>query len=346
MFFSPNIIKLKEKQDIPALEKCLKDRNADTRLNAFLALFSLKRNDKKYLKNLRFFIDDKDDMVKAIALLKFLDLGEKDLSDNLYTIINKGSQRIKIEAMKTLVQQGKNDDPIISIIISLAVQDKKLIVRLEAIKAMGAVQSPTFIDQLIALLKERNFQIRQRAAQSLGAIGSEKAIDDLTGALTDNHRYVREAALEALESIDSDKARKALGDAPLRMLINSMNKNLESKQNTIRSIGKQNLLYGLPLLHNALNDEYKTVRIESLKALAQMKKKESISHVAHMLNDFYWDVRLEAVQTLESITHKDSLNALQKAYHDKNSNVVKAAKKSSHVLKERIAMVENSKYLQ
>jgi len=345
MFFSPNIVKLKEKKDIAGLEKCLKNRNADTRLNAFLALFSINRRDKEYLRTLRFILNDKDDMVKAIALLKFLDIGEKDLSDNLYTIIEKGSPRIKIDAMKTLIQQGENNDPVISSIISLAAQDKKLIVRLEAIKAMGAVKSPTFVDQLITFLKEKNYQLREASAQSLGKIASEKSIDALTGALTDNHRYVREAALEALESFDSDSARKALGDAPLRMLINSMNKNLESKQNTIRNIGKQNLTYGLPLLHSALNDEYKSIRIESLKAIGQMKNVESISHTAHMLDDFYWDVRLEAVNTLESITHENSLSALQRAFHDKNSNVVKAARKSCNVLEDRIKLASNSKYL-
>ena len=106
--FTPNIDKLREKNDIQGLLKLTKHRKAEVRLNALLAL--VKTRDQSVTQELKKLINDPDPRVRTIATIKFGDINDPAIIENLRSIIISGSQRDKIEALRVLSEIGPTDD--------------------------------------------------------------------------------------------------------------------------------------------------------------------------------------------------------------------------------------------
>ncbi len=106
--FSPNIDRLVEKNDTGALIRLLRHRKPEIRLQAFLAL--ARARDEAVLGEIRKMLDDPDPRVRAVATLKFGELGQPGITENLRAIIISGSQRDKIEALRLLADRGATTD--------------------------------------------------------------------------------------------------------------------------------------------------------------------------------------------------------------------------------------------
>ncbi|MBP7735528.1 MAG: HEAT repeat domain-containing protein [Spirochaetes bacterium] len=333
--FKPNIEKLISENNIPGLIKCTTKRDPEIRLKAFNTLINQENKTDDIIQALRKMKNDRDVRVRNTAILKLAEAGDEGILDDLHSILVEGSQNDKIDALRILAYRGKVDAQTSSLIV-LALNDKKGMVQLEAIRTMGALKDHTSIVHLEEKLHDTRHQIRLEAVKALGSIQSDDAVELLIGSLTDNKLEIRRAAREVMESIGSDRAIKALNDAPLMMMVKRMNEGVSSKVDALAYIGKHRFGAALPLVHKATSDEYKNVRFEAVKALAQIRDRGSINTLARMINDPYFDIRLEAVKALERIVDPASLKPLEKAKEDLNKSVRDEAKKAYYTIQTRL----------
>lgn len=331
----PDIEKYIKESNIPALIKCTANRKPEIRLKAFNALFQIEHKSPEITAALRKMRKDKDISIRNTVILKLAEAGDEDIMSGLHDIIVEGSQNDKIEALRIIAARGKVDGES-SGIIALALNDKKGMVQLEAIRTLGTLKDPSAIIHLEDKIHDPRHAIRLEAVRALGMIRTDDAVDLLIGCLTDNRLEIRRAAREILETVGTDKAVKALNDAPLMLLVKRMNEGVASKVDALAYIGKHRVRDALPLVHKATSDEYKNVRLEAVKTLAQMRDKASINTLARMLNDPYFDIRLEAVRALEHIIDPACLPPLGKAREDVNRSVREEAKRAYYTLKMKI----------
>jgi HEAT repeat protein len=337
-FFRPNIDKYINENNIPGLIKCISNRNPDIRLKAFNTLYGIVKSDKKntdIFNALRKLKKDRDTHIRNTAILRLAEIGDEGILEDLRLIMLEGTQNDKCDALRILASSGK-PDPEASNLIVLALNDKKGIVQLEAIRTIGVLRDKTAVVHLEEKLHDIRYQIRLEAIRALGMLDSDLAVELLVGALTDNRHEVRRAAREVLENIGTEKAIKALNDAPLMMMVKRMNEGVPSKVDALIYIGKHRFKDALPLVHKATSDEYKNVRLEAVKALSTMRDKNSVATLARMINDPYFDIRLEAVRALEKIADTASLGALEKAKEDLNKSVREEAKRAYYFVQTRL----------
>mgnify|MGYP001549567311 CR=1 FL=1 len=333
--FSPDIEKLKEKGQIDKITKALEHRNADVRLKAFDVLKDYVENPDMIIQ-LKSLLYDSEPKVCLAAVSFFTKFQDDEALKRLRPVILQGSQNDVIDALRLIASRTKEFDSEIANLVLLALQDKKTIIQMEAIRTMGYLKGKLFFQHILPFLNSNKFPLRLEAAKALGAIGTEDSVDALIGLLLDSHREVRGAAREALKSLDMDKAQLALNDAPFQLLIKRMSSDVASREETINYIGKQRLKEGLPLLHKACNDEYKSVRIAAIKALGQIKDHRSIDYLGECLNDTYFDIRLEVLKSLEKLLSPKALAYIKMAVEDKNWHVREYANQAVYSLEERL----------
>ncbi len=337
--FTPNLEKLIDNDDVDGLLKLVSHRKADIRLAALLTLS--RKKDEKIIEKLKVLLKDPDPKVQAIATLKFGELGGTNIMGNLRSIIINGSQRDKIEALRLIASKGKSDNAEISKILYLALQDKRQIVQIEAIRTMGAVKDPYSDKHLIDKLEERNSHIRLEAVKSLGEIGTEPCVDPLIGSLIDNNYEVRKAAQDSLKKIGTEKALNAVSDAPFMLLVKRMTEGEAVRRETTIQIGIKRIREGIPLLQKACTDEFKNIRLEAVKALGLLRDRKAVHSMVRLLEDPYFDVRIEAIRALEKIFDHEALAGLEKAMNKDGNRVVrKEAQKAYYSLKVRLEKAE------
>jgi HEAT repeat protein len=341
--FRPNIEKLIDNDDVDGLLKQIKNRRADIRLGSFLALS--RKQDPKIIEQLKTLLKDPDPRVRAVATLKFGDFSQEGIIENLRTIIISGSQREKIEALRLIASKGETDDPDISKILFLALNDGKMMIQLEAMKTMGAIKDKYSVKHLIEKLDERKYQTRLEAVKALGQIRDLSSTDPLIGSLIDNNIEVRRAAQEALRKIGTDKALNAINDAPFMLLVKRMTEGEAIRRDTVRQIGYLKMREALPLLQKACIDEFKNIRLESVHSIGILREPGAVHTVVKLLDDPFYDVRIEAVRALEKIFSKESLAGLEKAMKDSNKNVRLEAQQAFYSLKNRIEKAEEFKMI-
>jgi HEAT repeat protein len=333
--FSQNIDKLISENNIPGLIKCTTKRDPEVRLKAFNFLIAVSPRTGEILSALRNMKKDRDPRIRNTAILKLAEIGDENIMHDLQSIMVDGSQNDKIDVLRMIAARGKTDSDASSI-IALALNDKKGMVQLEAIRTMGALKDHTSLVHLEEKLHDTRHQIRLEAVRALGLMESDEAIDLLIGSLTDNRLEIRRAAREVMESFGTDKAAKALNDAPLMMMVKRMNEGVASKVDALIYIGKHKFKEALPLVHKATSDEYKNVRFEAVRALNLLRDRGSVNTLARMINDPYYDIRLEAVKALEHIVDTTALKPLEKAQQDLNKSVREEAKKAYYTIQTKL----------
>jgi len=329
-FFTPNIRKLEKEKNIPELLKCLDHKKAQVRYSAFVALAGAVDLNGEIVNRLRKMLHDPDPWVQTIAVLKFAELGDSSIIDNLMDIITKGSENARIELLKIITGRGVTNNITIMQVIMNALDDKKEIVRRLAITAAGATGNVRLMPYVAERLYEKHYDLRVHAAKALYEIDRKESVDYLIGLLADRAPEAREAARSYLETIDDENARKALHDTQFIQLIKGMNDKEPVRRETARKIGDSAIREGLPLLHRACKDKYMGVRIEALKSIAVFRNQSSIDPVAKLLDDKFHDVRFEAVLTLEQINGPRALKEIERATKDRNRQVSETARKAVH----------------
>lgn len=188
--FTPDIDRLKRNEDIKAMIECLSHRKPEIRSKAFSAL-SPWDDRKDVVAEMRKLIDDPDPKVRTLALLKFTEIGDSFNEANMKNIILNGRQSEKIELLRILAEKKDTLNEDVSRIIVQALNDKKMIVRFEAMRTFGALKVKHAVPYLIEKLDDESHRIRSEAARALGNIGAPESVDALIGSLMDNNGEVR-----------------------------------------------------------------------------------------------------------------------------------------------------------
>lgn len=325
--FTPNIEKLKKKKNIDALVLCMKHRKPVVRYRAFMALAHMPGLSDEVIDRMKTRLYDSDAGVRTVATLKFVGLGEEIRAENLRELITGAARRDKIDLLRIIAGRGANIDDVILEAIVLALADRKPIVRLEAIKTAGAVQSPHLVANLAPFLRSQHALVRSELVLALGKIADERSVDYLIGFLADADPLVRQNARTCLESIDSPRVRLALNDSRFMGLVAGMNGREPDRRATARTIGVEGVREALPLLHNACGDKFKEVRAEAARSIAVFGDPLSVDFAARLLKDRFYDVRLEAVRALAKIGGDDALKAMETALRDKNKRIREETKR-------------------
>ena len=111
--------------------------------------------------------NDRDPRVRNAAILKLAEVGDEGIIDDLQSIMVDGTQNDKIDALRILAARGITDSDASSI-IALALNDKKGMVQLEAIRTLGALKDHTSLIHLEEKLHDTRHQIRLEAVKALG----------------------------------------------------------------------------------------------------------------------------------------------------------------------------------
>ena len=110
------------------------------------------------------------------------------------------------EAAAALVAMGTRAyDPLVA-----ALQHPQWITRRNAAWALGALDDPRAVKNLLNVLKDREAGVRAQAAWALGALDDRIAMDPLTAALKDDDARVRSQAAWALGAIGDSRATAGL----------------------------------------------------------------------------------------------------------------------------------------
>lgn len=336
MFFKPNVEKYVLANDTRKLLDLLKHRNTQVRIDSMLALFKIFENDDASREQMRFLLTDKNTRVRNRAAMLFARYGDKGVIDVLFDIISSGSLAEQIEVLRLLPHYYSWENDKITQILALALKDKKLSVQGEAIKSIGEMKIETMAFYLLEFVNHSSIRIRHDAVVALGRTGNPLSTDELIGSLTDSSPEVRKAAEVSLRQIGTETALNSLKDAPFMLMVKNMNESVSKRLATVINIGKQKKEVGLPLLHKALHDDYKNIRIESIRSIATIRDRGSLNNLIEMLNDKYYDVRIEAIKALTRYNNSTALSALKKAMDDPNTNVKIEAKKGYSSLKSRM----------
>lgn len=342
IFFKPDVDKLASENNIPGLIRALKKNDPEVSEKAFYALENMKDQHEEVIEMVREVLSDLNPGVRALAAMMLARSHDDSAYQSLKKIIVYGSVKEKIEMLRVLASHGDAHNLNIANIFVLGLKDSKELVRIESIRAMGNSKDLFYIQYLLEALNDKMFKIRLEAAKALGKIGGEAVVEGLIGALLDRNSDVRIAAKESLSSIGGEKAAMALSDAPFQLLMEKMNANDASREDTVKHIGKLKIKDGIPLVRKTLFDKYKNIRIESIRALANLRDKGSIESISGLLEDYYWDVRLEALKALEVMPSPTIMNAVAKATEDQNKNVRDEALKLYYGLKVRFGDPEEN----
>jgi len=318
----PDIEKLKKSNKITELVQCLDHPRAGIRYNAFVALAgntTLSDQIKSRMKRLMY--NDPDPWVKTIATLRFAQLGDPEISDNLIHIIQEGTQKNKLMLLRIIADYGVSADVTVLQIIMTGLNDEDILVRLQAITAANASKNKQLMPALGKMLNEKYSKVRLLAAKALYNMDKYESAEYLIGLLTDKNILVHSAVRIYISSIISDRAFYGINDDSSIYPAGSIDGLLENKP---RKTGQEVINEGLSLLHNACNEKFKAVRVEVLKSIAIFRDPSSIDVVEKLLYDKFPEVRIEALNTIEKIGGKRALEAIEKLPRDKKKAVREA----------------------
>lgn len=105
---------------------------------------------------------------------------------------------------------GDTGDPRAVPILSSALQDAELEVRIRAIKGLGRIGGPSIVELIVPSLKDQQAQVRIAAAQALGDANDFRAVEPLLEAMKDPDQNVRGAVAVAVSRVVNTKALKPL----------------------------------------------------------------------------------------------------------------------------------------
>ncbi len=330
---SHSVKKFEKNNDINGLLKCLEHGSASTRYSAFVALAHGSSQSAEVVERLKRMVHDPDPWVRTLAVLKFTQLGDNDVSANLLEIMSQGSLESRIELMKIIASRGASEDTGLLQAIVVGLGDKKEVVKIYAISAAASAKSRHLMQYLGDLLHEKHHKIRMKAARALFEIGGDGSADYLIGLLADRNEEVQSLARSFLSKMDIEYVKKALHDAEFRNLIAGLSGREPDREKTARRIGAERIREGLPLLHRSCRDRYKGVRIESLKSMAIFRDQSSIEFAERLLADKFNDVRLEALNTLAAIGGIRAMKAAEIAVVDRNKDVRELAERVAGIKK-------------
>ena len=168
-----------------------------------------------------------------------------------------------------------------------------MLVRCNAVWALGEIGSPPALAAIIKALQDSNEQVRVLAITALTNLKGSQASDSLADMLKDNSIAVRREASAALVKIGSGACSSV---APL--LSDADVQTRETAALIMRWISDRS---AVPALLKALNDESAYVRNQAARTLGRLRDKASVESLRGLLNDPEDDIRNTAEISLKKM---------------------------------------------
>lgn len=204
----------------------LESKEAEVRMNAAIDLG--KQNDPRVVPPLIAALKDKDRYVSLRAEESLVALGpvafetltgalrnrEEASRPMIARIIGKIMDLRGMDPLKELLEDSnpalaKEARDALLKILSTALKESRLDLRLKAAKMLQDVPDPAAVEPLIGALRDKDGNVRQRAATALGNIG-QAAGSSLVGLLQDPDPEMRRVAVEQLGRIRRPEALEPL----------------------------------------------------------------------------------------------------------------------------------------
>lgn len=327
--FTPDINRLAKNNRVSELLRCLNHKNPGVRYSAFTALS--KRTDlseeiRTRLKNVMH--DDPDPWMRTTATLRYADLSDHSVAENLIKIIKEGSLKSKLALLRQIENNGQTSDVTILQIIIIGLTDEKVLVRLQAIMAANSSKNPQLIQHLGDRLGEKHARGRLFAAKALYNIGREESLRYLIKLLADKNTEVHSAARTYITAIITETTRRAVLESAIGTPLEPINPDLPESEQPFRVRRDALIREALEILYRGCRDRYRAVRIEALKSIAIFRDRSSFEMLEMMLKDRFPEVRIEAINTLEKLGGKQAIDAIDSVRHDRKRHVRDAAERA------------------
>ena len=160
--------------------KLLNDENNSVRWESAKALGEF--GDARAVEPLIGALKDKNDRVRKSASFAISKFNNPHTIELLVVALEDEEMRVAVAETLGLLGDKRAVEILIDIIENI---DNDILVRHNAVEAMGNLRDPRALNLLIGLLKDENVRIKKSAASSLGKIGDIGAIDPLITALKD-----------------------------------------------------------------------------------------------------------------------------------------------------------------
>jgi HEAT repeat protein len=226
--------------------------------------------------------------------------------------------RVRIEAAEDLGRIGPPVGDGVALLLRLAEQDPDPLVRLEAAKAVAAIDSKneTAVPLLIGALKGKDARVRRRGAECLGDLGprGKSAVPDLVRAVRDADPTVSWAAIDALGQIGPG------AEAAVPILIEAL-KDANACGAAVDALGQigGKARDAVPALEKILKGEGGSVRWAAASSLVRIGGPGVKSGVRYMLETATRDYErngTDANNILMAPTSREAVPALLDAVRD------------------------------
>ena len=180
--------------------------------------------------------------------------------------------------------------------------DERWYVVRNAVAILGEIRSQETLLHLTPLLEHKEVRVRRETIRALAKIGGQKAVDILLRAAESSDQELRRQALLSLGAIRAASATPTL----LKLLEHSdwSQRTVEIKKDAIRALGEIRAAEAVPALTDILGKR---------------------RFLRRALND---ELRVAAAAALGEIGEEHSRPALEKALHDSNPAIARAAAKA------------------
>jgi len=150
---------------------------------------------------------DTNPYVRYHAVLALGSIDGSEAVEELIRSLKDESSIVREQAVRSLAHHHNASA------VSMALDDKKIIVRRAAVQELGRIGDVAFIPRLIESFNDEELQVRLEAVQAIGAIESPVAIDVLFSLLKDPRVEVRRIALKTLSDLGIKEIKPFLIEA-------------------------------------------------------------------------------------------------------------------------------------
>jgi HEAT repeat protein len=223
-------------------------------------------------------------------------------------------------------------------LIHLMLSDPVPFVRIQSVRALGAIGDQRALHHLIDSLKDGEWWVRIRVIEALEQLG-ESAVEPLYLALEDTDTEVRARAamtLERLGDLDRLLERAGEGDVAAReklvvagqagvveILIDALSHDSPRTRYAVAEILGEvsHAAVTAALIQRLTDEEAPPIRAEVVRALSNLRDETAAEPISHLLGDPHETIRVEAVRALERIPVADPNTLLASALTDPEPRV-------------------------
>ncbi len=254
-------------------------------------------------------LENKRGNIRRTAKNDLINWGADSVKPLIAVVRNWKNQPADLRVVCVDILGRIKDKKAVPVIIDV-LNEKKMTMRCNAARALGNIGDKRAAPALIRLLGDHEWQVRFYAVEALGKIGDKDASKPLANLLLiDSSQRVRFAAIEGLAALDSRAEYRAVLEA-------FSDKNLKIRSYAIDLASSWMVQGAVDAIINRLkSDRSNKVRASSAYALGIYASYDAVPALIDALNDDYKNVRICAIRALEKISGQDYGKDEQKWNH-------------------------------